>query len=162
MCIIRLRHSWMWVRYVATSVTKVVFAVWGQERCSHPWVCGSGCFGRKCECLQKMLPWDEVAGCRSRTLHRSQHSKYWRRLKVVPVCGVLNLSNSYSTGNPWSKRIDARGPKVRWLSSWWWCCCYWRERTVIMSVLNEEVMRKRKCLTAFLNLVLPGKMAQAE
>ena len=26
------------------------------------------------------------------------------------LCDRLNSSNSYSTGNPWSKRIDARGP----------------------------------------------------
>ena len=29
---------------------------------------------------------------------------------MVPVCGVLNSSNSYSIGNPWSMRIDLRGP----------------------------------------------------
>ena len=29
--------------------------------------------------------------------------------KVVPACGVLNLSNSYSTGNPWSKRNRHKG-----------------------------------------------------
>ena len=29
--------------------------------------------------------------------------------KVVPVCGVLNSSNSYSTGNPWSKRNRRKG-----------------------------------------------------
>ena len=151
----------MWVRYVAISVAKVVFAGRRQERCSHPWVCGSGCFGEKRECLQKMLPWDEVDGRRSGILHLSRHSQYWRQLKVVPVCGVLNSSNSYSTGNPWSKRIDARGPWIRWLSLWW-CCCYWREQTVITSILNEEVLRKRNCLVAFSNLVLPGKMVRDE
>ena len=31
-------------------------------------------------------------------------------IRVVSVWGRLNSSNSYSTGNPWSKRIDARGP----------------------------------------------------
>ena len=148
----------VWMGYVAISVVKVVFAGWKQERCSHPWVCGSGCFGEKRECLQKMLPRDEVAGCRSRILHRSRHSQFWGWRKVVPVCGVLNSSNSYSTGNPWSKRIDARGPQIRWFSSWWWwCCCYWRERTVITSVLNEEVLRKRECLVAFPNLCCPER-----
>ena len=102
----------MWVRYVAISVAKVVFAGWGLRRCSHPWVCGSGCFGEKRECLSKVLPRDEVAGCRSRILHRSRHRQYWRWLKVVPECGVLNSSNSYSTWNPWSKRIDARVHKL--------------------------------------------------
>ena len=72
-------------------------------------MCGPGCCGREA-CLQKMLPRDEVAGCQSEILHRSRHSQSWRRLKVVPVCGVLNSSNSYSTGNPWSMRIDSRGP----------------------------------------------------
>ena len=60
----------------------------------------------KCECLKKMLPRDEMAGCRNIILRRSRHSQNWRRLKVVPVCGVLNSSNS--TGNPWSKRIDIK------------------------------------------------------
>ena len=47
-----------------------------------------------------MLSRDEVGGCRSGILHRSRYSQYWRRLKVVPGYGVLNSSNSYSTGNP--------------------------------------------------------------
>ena len=71
----------------------VVLVIWGEKR----------------ECLQKMLPRDEVAGCLSEILHRSRHSQSWRRLKVVSVYDVLNSSNSYSTGNPWSTRIDSRG-----------------------------------------------------
>ena len=67
-------------------------------------------WGEKCECLQKMLSRDEVAEYLSGILRCSWHSQRWRQLKVVPVCGVLNLSNSYSTGNPWSMRIDSRGP----------------------------------------------------
>ena len=57
-----------------------------------------------------MLPRGEVAGYRSGILHRSRHSQHWKRLKVVPICGLLNSSNAYSTENLWSKRIDARGP----------------------------------------------------
>ena len=72
----------------------VVLVVWGEKR----------------ECLQKRLYRDEVARCLSRILRRSRQSQSWRRLKVVPVCGILNSSNSYSTGNPWSKRIDSRVP----------------------------------------------------
>ena len=72
----------------------VVLVVWGEKR----------------KCLQKMLPKDAVTGCRSGILRGGRHSQSWRGLKVVPLCGVLNSSNSYSTGNPWSKRIDARGP----------------------------------------------------
>ena len=40
---------------------------------------------------------------------------------------------------------------------WWWCYCYSRERTVITSVLNEEVLRKRECLAAFPNLCGPER-----
>ena len=70
-------------------------------------MCGPGCCRREA-CLKKILPRDEVAGCLSGIVHRCRHSKSWRRLEGVPVCGVLNSSNSYSTGNPWSKRIDSR------------------------------------------------------
>ena len=59
---------------------------------------------------ERMLPRDEVAECLSGNLHRSQHSQSWRCLKVVPVCGVLNSSNSYLTGNPWTMRINSRDP----------------------------------------------------
>ena len=89
---------------VAVGVAKVMFA--GKDRndvVTHEW-------GEKRECLQKMLSRDEVAGCRRGILHRSRHSQSWRGLKVVPVCGILNSSNSYSTGNPWSKRLNSRGP----------------------------------------------------
>ena len=36
-----------------------------------------------------MLPRGEVARRRGEILHRSRHSQYWRRLRVVPVCSVL-------------------------------------------------------------------------
>ena len=38
-----------------------------------------------------------------------------------------------------------------------WCCCYWRELTVITSVLNEDVLRKRKYLAAFPYLCCPER-----
>ena len=59
-----------------------------------------------------MLPRDEVAGCLSEIMRHSQHSQSWRRLKEVPVCGGLNTSYSYSTGNPWSKRITQEVHKL--------------------------------------------------
>ena len=70
-----------------------------------PWFCGSGCFGEKCACLQKMLSRGEIrTRCRSGILHHSRHSQFWGWRKVVPSCGVLNVSNPYSTGKPWSKK----------------------------------------------------------
>ena len=42
--------------------------------------------------------------CWSGIQHRSWHSQFQGWRKVVPVCGVLNVSNPYSTGNPWSKK----------------------------------------------------------
>ena len=36
------------------------------------------------------------------------------------------------------------------------CCCYWRADSKT-SVLNEEVLRKRKCLAAFSNLCCPER-----
>ena len=54
--------------------------------------------------LLKMWPRGEVvARCRSGIRHRNRHSQSLGWNKVVPVCGVLNLSNSYSTGIPSSK-----------------------------------------------------------
>ena len=109
----------MWGGYVCHSVAKVVFAGWGQERCRRPWKCGPGRLGREVWMSPEMLPRDEMAGCRRGIFRRSRHSQSWRRLWVVPVWGGLNSSNLYSTGNPWSKRLDSRGPLIRWLSSWW-------------------------------------------
>ena len=80
-----------------------------RETLKSPRVCGSGCFGEKRECLQKMLPRGEVARRQSGIRHRSRHSQFWGWRKVVPVCGVLNLSNSYSTRKPWSKRNRRQG-----------------------------------------------------
>ena len=67
-------------------------------------------FVEKRECLQKMLPRGEVvARCWSGIRHHDRHSQFWGWNKVVPVCGILNLSNSYSTGIPWSKRNRRKG-----------------------------------------------------
>ena len=92
MCIVRL--------------AKVVFAGYGQEWCSRLWMHGPGCLGREAW----VSPENAVAGWRSCILRHSRHSQHWRQLKVVPMWGGLNSSRLYSTGNPWSKRIDARGP----------------------------------------------------
>ena len=62
-------------------------------------------FVEKRACLQKMLPRGEVVTrCRSGIRHRSRHCQFWGWRKVVPVCGILNVSNPYSTGKPWSKK----------------------------------------------------------
>ena len=83
---------------------KVMFAVGGNKLWSHRlcfWLFG----GEVWMSPKKMLPRGEgVARCRSGIRHRHRHSQFWGWNKVVPVCGVLNLSNSYSTGIPWSKR----------------------------------------------------------
>ena len=75
-------------------------------------------WGEKCECLQKMLPRDEVAGCLSVLCIAVDIAKVRGENEGVPVCGGLNSSNSYSTGNPWSMRIDSKSQLIRWLSSW--------------------------------------------
>ena len=58
----------------------------------------------------EMLSRNEVAGCLSEIAHRCRHSKGERQHKGVPVSGRLSASNSCSTGNPWSKRVDSKGP----------------------------------------------------
>ena len=74
-------------------------------------------FRGEAECLQKKLPRGEVvARCRSGIRHRNRHSQFWEWNKDVPVCGVLNLSNSYSTGIPWSKRNRRKG-SMNWIGS---------------------------------------------
>ena len=96
--------------YVRRSLAKVVFAVWGEKHWSHREFVFLVCLGgERHKCLQKMLPRGEVTRCLSRIRHRNRHSQFWGWNKVVPVCGVLNLSNSYSTGIPWSKRNRRKG-----------------------------------------------------
>ena len=69
---------------VAVTVSLCFWLFWGEA-----WVLSRG---------------EVVARCRSGIRHRNRHSKFWEWRKVVPVCGVLNSSNSFSTGNPWSKK----------------------------------------------------------
>ena len=64
--------------------------------------------GERHEGLLKRLSRNEVAGCLSGITRRCRHSKSSRRHKSVPVSGGLNASNSCSTGNPWSKKVDSK------------------------------------------------------
>ena len=96
--------------------------------------------GEKRECLQKMLPRDEVAGCLCEFLRVAVDiAKVGGDLKV---CGGLNASNSYLTGNPWTQEVHKldgfpHGVVMRLLL---------RERTVSTSVRFEKVCG-RECLT---------------
>ena len=108
-CIVRLKHCWVCEGVLFAVCSKSRVCCLRRETLKSPWVCGSGCFGEKRECLQKMLPCEEVARYRGGILHHSRHSQFWGWRKVAPVCGVLNFSNSYSTGNPWSKRNRRQG-----------------------------------------------------
>ena len=71
---------------------------------------GPGRLGREAWMSLENVAQGWVAGCWSGILRHSRHSQRWRRLRVGPVWGGLKSSISDSTGNPWSKRIDARGP----------------------------------------------------
>ena len=62
--------------------------------------------GESHESLQKMLARNEVAGCLSDLRVAVDIAK----VRGVPVSGGLHASNSCSTGNPSSKRVDSRGP----------------------------------------------------
>ena len=107
-----------------------------------------------------MLPRGEVARCRNVIRHRSRHSQFRGWLKVVPLCGVLNLSNSYSTGNPWSKRNRRKGSinQIASLMVVWCCCCcyYWRADSKT-SILNAVAQPKR-VFDGFPQLLLPRKV----
>ena len=142
----------------AISVAKVVFAVWGEKRWSHREFCDSGCFREKRECLQKMLPRGEVvARYRSEIRHRRRHRQFCSWRKVVPVCGVLNSSNSYSTGNPWSKTQG-----IHKLDGFPHCfhvaaAAAIEEQADETSALNEVVQPKR-VFDGFPQLLLPRKV----
>ena len=102
--VVIFRHCWTCEGNMFAVCSKSRVCCLWREMLKSPWVCGSGCFREKHECLKKMLPRGEVTRCRSGIRHRSRHSQFWGWRKVVPVYGVLNVSDPYSTGNPWSKR----------------------------------------------------------
>ena len=108
-----------------------------------------------------MLPRGKVvARCRSEIWHHSRHSQFWGWRKVVLVCDVLNLSNSYSTGIPWSKR-NTRGIHI--LDRFPHCAhaaaaieeqpvrrLHWME-------LFSQKKKKNGCLTVFPNYCCPER-----
>ena len=116
--------------------------------------------------LVKMWPRGEIrARCWSGIRHCKWRSQFWGWNKVVPVCGVLNLSNSYSTGIPWSKKkIDARDPKLD------------RFPHVSMLLLLLLLLKKRQwgvctgrscsakknCVWQLIQFLLPGKEVLVE
>ena len=116
-------------------------------------ICVLGCFGEKRECLQKMLSRGEVvARCRSDIRHRSRHSQFWGWRKVVPVCGVMNLSNWYSTGIPWSKRNK--------LDSFPYCvhaAAATVEEQPVRRLHWTELFSQRECLTVSPNYCCPER-----
>ena len=46
------------------------------------------------------------ARCRELNCASNRHSQFWRQHKVVPVRGMLNVSNLYSTGIPYKESIN--------------------------------------------------------
>ena len=92
-----------------------------------------------------MLPRDEVTGCLSGIVHRCRHSKSWWRLEGVPVCGVLNSSNSYSTGNPCSKRLAQEVHKLDCFPHGFVMQLLSGKRTVRVCPVRK-LLSKRKCL----------------
>ena len=90
-------------KYVRDRVAKVVFAVWGEKRWSHREFVVLIVSGKSVNVSRKYCPEVKSLGV------GAEFCQFWGWRKVVPVCGVLNLSNSYSTGNPWSKRNRHKG-----------------------------------------------------
>ena len=111
------------------------------------WFCVSGYFGEKHACLQKMLPRGEVVTrCRSGIRHRNRHSQFWGWHKVVPVCGILNVSNPYSTGSPWSIRNRQGVQWIRLCPSWCHAAAIGEQ---MVDVCTEwSCFAKRLCLAA--------------
>ena len=117
-------------------------------------------FVEKRECLHKMLPWGEVVTrCRSGIRHRSRHSQFWGWRKVVPVWGVLNLSNPYSTEKPRSKKNNQG---VHELNSFPHCV----HTAAAAAAIEEQPVRRlhwrklfsqRECLTVFPNYCCPER-----
>ena len=126
-----------------------------RETLKSQWVCVSGCLGKKRACLQKMLPRGEIiARCRSVIWHRSRHSQFWEWRKVVPVCGVLNVSNPYSTGNPWPKKNRQGVHKLD----------YFPHGVMMLLLQTVDICTERSCsakngvFDGFPQLLLPRKV----
>ena len=96
-------------RYVRHSVTKVVLAVWGEKRWSHREFVVLVVSGRNVNVSRKCCPEVKQLGVGADFFITVDIANFGGWRKVVPVCGVLNSSNSYSTGNPWSKRNRRKG-----------------------------------------------------
>ena len=73
-------------------------------------MCGPGCCRREAWNSPETVAQEWVAGCLSGIACHCRHRKSERWHKGVPVSGGLRACNSCSTGNPWSKRLDSRGP----------------------------------------------------
>ena len=97
-----------------------------------------------------MLPRGEVVTRSRRGIrHRSRHSQFWGWRKVVPVCGGLNLSNSYSTGNSWSKRNRRQGiHKLDRFPHW---------RAASETSAQNEVVLPKKVFDGFSNYCCPKR-----
>ena len=96
-------------RYVLHSVAKVVFAVWWEKRWSHRELVVLVVSERSVNVSRKCCPEVKPLGVRAAFCIAVDIVNFrgWR--KVVPVCGVLNSANSFSTGNTWSKRNRRQG-----------------------------------------------------
>ena len=98
------------VEIAACVVGRARDYVWGNRRWIHRDFVVLVIRGEACMSPENVAQRWNSRSVSERDLHRSRHSQFWGWRKVVPVCGVLNLSNSYSTGNPWSKRNRRKGP----------------------------------------------------
>ena len=81
---------------------------------------------------------NEIAECLSRITHRCRYSKSERRHKSVPVGNGINTSNSYSTANLWSRRVDSRVHELYGFPHGVMVLLLWRERTESKSVLLKR------------------------
>ena len=114
------------------------------------WFCGSGCFGEKRACLQKMLPRGEMkTRCRSGIRHRSRHSQFWGWRKVVPVVAYWMYLIHIQLGTLGLRKIAkvSMNETASLMVKCCCCCCYWRSDSRCLHW--TKLFSQRECLTVF-------------
>ena len=105
-------------------------------------MCGPGCCRREVWRSPEKVVQEWSSWMSGRITHRCRHSKSQRRHKSVPVSSGLNASNSCSTGNPWSKRVDSKLHKLDGFPHGVVILLLWREWAESTSVLLKRSWRR--------------------
>ena len=126
----------------AVTVTKVVFAVWGEKRWSHCEFVVLVVSGRSVNVFRKCCPKVRLLGVGAEFCKAVDIANFGGDVKLF-LCVVYWIYLIYiQLGTLGLREIDSRGPWIRWLPSLCPCSGYWRGNSE-MSALNEVVQPKR-------------------